>query len=451
MARMIQRRPSRSSTVLLASTSLIGLLLVPFTLSIFLSHESVIKHPDDNFIVTCKDESGRPVTWSGPRGPLGAKSNPKVETASYGTSIFFMKVNREDAGVYTCSAGQDKKTFQLTVKAPIKFMDTDPEQTGKESQDITLRCEVQGGDKPIVTWSVENGKLEPPKFETIADGLLIRNVNRTDAKTYICKAMQPSTGDIQEQRIKLKVEHKPSWKVEYTEKEEPVWGFKGSSVNLTCEVDAVPHPKFEWKGKKFLTTTGRIYNETHKSTLSLLIGDSSVFGSYICKVHNKHGHIEHIFKLQEGVQPHSPRFIVLNGANSDLLNIVIHGPIYNSTISQTMETQGFRVEYRQKDLEPTEEDELTGTVEWNSIDFAISDDNSYLIEHLYHDTEYEVRAATRNLAGISDFTNISYFRTLPSQAESGFRMEPSTSLWRLLLVTVITPMLLMALGMTVVL
>lgn len=441
---MIPRLSSSSSIFQLGSNSLIGFLLLPSAIAIFLSHEAAIKYPEDNFIVTCKDESGRAVTWSGPRGPLGAKSNPKVETASYGTSIFFMRVNREDAGVYTCSAGHDKKTFELTVKAPIKFMDTAPEQTGKEFQDITLRCEVQGGDKPIVTWSGENGNLEPPKFETIADGLLIRNVSRIDERTYICKAMQPSTGDIREQRIKLKVEHKPNWKVE-TAREEPVYGFKGSTVNLTCEVDAVPHPKFEWKGKKFLSTSGQIYNETHKSTLSLNIQSSAVFGMYICRVHNKHGQIERVFKLQEGVQPDPPDYIILRGANQNLLAIGIHGPIYDSAISETMKTQGYRVEYRQKDLEPTVEDEMTGTVEWNALDFDLAEDNNYPIRHLQHDTEYEVRASTRNLAGISEFTNISYFRTLQSEENSGFRMESTSSIFRLLVIMVITPMILMVL------
>lgn len=36
--------------------------------------------------------------------------------------------------------------------APLKFMDTKPEQTGKEGDDVTLRCEVESGK---ATWSID--------------------------------------------------------------------------------------------------------------------------------------------------------------------------------------------------------------------------------------------------------------------------------------------------------
>lgn len=50
--------------------------------------------------------------------------------------------------------------------------------------------------------------LSAPKFQQIGDGLLIKNVTRADAKIYICKATEPSTGDIKDQKIKFKVERK---------------------------------------------------------------------------------------------------------------------------------------------------------------------------------------------------------------------------------------------------
>lgn len=38
-------------------------------------------------------------------------------------------------------------------------MDTPPKQYGREYTDVTLRCEVKGGDKPILSWSTENGQM----------------------------------------------------------------------------------------------------------------------------------------------------------------------------------------------------------------------------------------------------------------------------------------------------
>lgn len=65
------------------------------------------------------------------------------------------------------------------------------------------------------TLSISNGVYKNPfilfsvpKFEQLADGLLIRNVSREESKVYICQAMESSTGDIKEQKIKLKVQRK---------------------------------------------------------------------------------------------------------------------------------------------------------------------------------------------------------------------------------------------------
>lgn len=47
--------------------------------------------------------------------------------------------------------------FFLTV--PVSFVDTAAVQTAKEGDDVTLRCEVKGGVKPIITWTLPEGEL----------------------------------------------------------------------------------------------------------------------------------------------------------------------------------------------------------------------------------------------------------------------------------------------------
>lgn len=46
-------------------------------------------------------------------------------------------------------------------------MDTPQEQIGRENNDITLRCEVKGGDKPVVTWTSEGQELPRNCFKFI--------------------------------------------------------------------------------------------------------------------------------------------------------------------------------------------------------------------------------------------------------------------------------------------
>lgn len=39
-------------------------------------------------------------------------------------------------------------------------MDTPPEQIGEENMDVTLRCEVKGGDKTVLIWTSEGRELQ---------------------------------------------------------------------------------------------------------------------------------------------------------------------------------------------------------------------------------------------------------------------------------------------------
>lgn len=48
------------------------------------------------------------------------------------------------------------------------------------------------------------------------------------------------------------------------------WGFIGGDVNLTCEVDANPTPKFEWYRKnRALVLKDRTIYEPHRSILQV--------------------------------------------------------------------------------------------------------------------------------------------------------------------------------------
>lgn len=43
-----------------------------------------------------------------------------------------------------------------------------------------------------------------PKYQVLGDGLVIKNVSREDSKTnYVCKAVQMSTGTVEERKINL--------------------------------------------------------------------------------------------------------------------------------------------------------------------------------------------------------------------------------------------------------
>lgn len=82
-----------------------------------------MKKTNESFVVACKDESGAQVTWIGPKGPLGGKSQPPVLTSSLGTYIKFDPARSGDSGTYTCrSATGEAREFHLTVEGKVNNM-----------------------------------------------------------------------------------------------------------------------------------------------------------------------------------------------------------------------------------------------------------------------------------------------------------------------------------------
>lgn len=84
---------------------------------LFISKSTDTKLVNETFLVVCRDnETGLPVKWKGPNGVLGPKTRPMVQIASFGTSLIFNSVRGEDSGVYTCTAGNEKREYNLTVQ-----------------------------------------------------------------------------------------------------------------------------------------------------------------------------------------------------------------------------------------------------------------------------------------------------------------------------------------------
>ncbi|XP_076253708.1 neural cell adhesion molecule 1-like isoform X3 [Rhynchophorus ferrugineus] len=381
----------------------LSLLLDVVSAKLYLSHQSEAKPENEYLTVLCRDiETGEAVSWKGPKSrPLGEKTIPKVSITSHGAQLIFDKLRKQDSGTYTCKSKRESAEFSLSVEGPITFYDTPEVQQGEELSTIVLRCTASA----TVTWLVDGEDVKGPKYEIIQDGLVINNLSKEDAnKTYICKAVNEASGTWKDRMITLKVVHKPRLPPDtpyrrYMKTEE-VYGYYNSWINLTCEVEASPPPTFKWFDNNRRKKIGHEQNDTfYKSILRFQLTKETM-GTYKCQASNTHGMLEIIFEVSNGTQPYPPTSMQLKKAEAHSLHLEIEEP---DQVDSKMNNTDFRVEYR-----PYSENET----EWEAETFALSEDKTYMLTGLHSRTEYEVRAATVNQAGISEFTNTSIFETL---------------------------------------
>ncbi|XP_060530317.1 neuronal growth regulator 1-like isoform X3 [Cylas formicarius] len=376
--------------------------VIDLSSALWLSTPYQVKKPGDSLVVVCKDGNmGKAVTWRGPRDrALGEKTQPNFYVRNYGTALVFSSIRYEDAGTYTCkSETGESEEFTLVVGEPIEFIGTPSVQKGLEGTNITVACEAKRG---IIEWAIDEEQPRPPKYVILGDGLLIVNLTREDGqRKYICRAVRESSGDVKEKEITVIVEHQPIWTLKY-EKQDIVYGIMGEFVNLICDVESEPAPQFQWMEKNGRRKIGMATTNGMTSILKLKMTKEAL-GNYTCIAKNPHGKLEVHFTLTNGTIPDPPSSIQLKSAGFDHLDLEIEGPEDIDNTTETMMITGFRVEYKSKN-----------STEWMEKDYELAEDKAYALTGLEKNTFYQVRAATRNLAGISEFTNTSIFRTQPN-------------------------------------
>ncbi|ERL95518.1 hypothetical protein D910_12780, partial [Dendroctonus ponderosae] len=234
-------------------------------------------------------------------------------------------------------------------------------------------------------------------------GLLIKNADASDSEhDYVCKAININAGTFATRAINLTVKHRP--RLKYA-KEDIVYGYIGGEVDLVCEVLAEPEPKFKW----FHTSPGSLVAKQVKGTtsvakvsiLKIKLRNAADLGDYKCQVSNSEGTLDVIFTVLKGTAPNPPQILDLSEATESSLALMIEEPEVTEQENRTnMLPKGFKVEYR------TFEE-----AKWNAKRFALAEDKIYLVGNLTKNTTYQVRAATENPAGFSEFSNITEFST----------------------------------------
>ncbi|XP_044076908.1 obscurin isoform X3 [Siniperca chuatsi] len=201
------------------------------------------------------------------------------------------KVEKSDAGEYTCEAGGDKLVFQIFVSASeAQSAFFNKESVQKEvkatlSQKATLSCEV-ADTKTEVKW-YKDGKLLTSSKTIHAESkgksrqLVIDSVEKRDAGEYICEAGT--------EKLAFKL-HVADAQVQpaFTNKEsvqKEVKATLSQKATLSCEV-ADTKTEVKWyKDGKLLTSSKTIHAESKGKSRQLVIDsvEKRDAGEYICE------------------------------------------------------------------------------------------------------------------------------------------------------------------------
>ncbi|KAI5095211.1 obscurin isoform X1, partial [Silurus meridionalis] len=219
--------------------------------------------------ITLRCELSKPgalVKWWKGQEELSEGKKYHMKTEEKTVEMVIRNVLCEDAGVYSCTTGDQKTTSEIKVRAlPVTFKQELQNVVSKEGGTAMFRCELSKPGAPV-DW--RKGRLilkAGDKYEIVQDGkintLLIHNTEERDAGYYSCKTKDSeSTAEltVQVPPIIFKV------KLKNQEVEEE------STVCLRCEISKAGVP-VQWKKGETLLKSGIKYQITHQETTMELI------------------------------------------------------------------------------------------------------------------------------------------------------------------------------------
>jgi len=397
------------------------------SLSLLPADKIVIKlvGEDNSWFVSCQGGSTESLQWQRKTSSeilINISTQPQDRVHSErvhkeGLDLVFRSVEQGDEGEYICVQTQNpsyKVQFDLVVVQPIDYGDTPTTQMVKLNEaNHRIACGVTGLPFPSVTWRAkgQNIRNNPEvshinsKYEVDGTDLIIRNMEREDEGSYLCKAVQNVVGedgtikysDFKDLVINLKIEQSPEWLDDQVGGQ--FYGYVTGTANLTCQAEAEPPPTFRWlDAENIPVSSGKIVNEDYKSVLMLPVVHHAVFGAYTCIAENIHGKLEKVVMLTEGAKPGTPHINPLK-IYPDGLDLYIEEP----QAEMFLRIEGFQVEIKEINKS------------WDQViflkNFILDKKNVYNLDGLHHNTFYHVRAKSRNKAGLSDASNIIYLHT----------------------------------------
>ncbi|XP_052332726.1 obscurin-like isoform X14 [Oncorhynchus keta] len=245
--------------------------------------------PSQKATLSCEvSDTKTEVKWYKDGKLLTSSKTVSMETKGKTRQLVIEKVEKKDAGQYTCEVGAEKLVFKLQVtEAQAAFSNKDSVQKEVKatlSQKATLSCDVSD-TKTEVKW-YKDGKLltssKTVSMETKGKTrhLVIEKVEKKDAGEYTCEVgAEKLVYKIQLTEIQAAFTNKESVKKE-------VKATLSQKATLSCDVSDTKTEVKWYKDGKLLTSSKTVSMETKGKTRQLVIEkvEKKDAGQYTCEV-----------------------------------------------------------------------------------------------------------------------------------------------------------------------
>nr|XP_029498783.1 obscurin-like isoform X3 [Oncorhynchus nerka] len=244
-------------------------------------------------------DSKTEVKWYKDGKLLTSSKTVSMETKGKNRQLVIEKVEKKDAGEYTCEVGAEKLVYEIKVtEAQAAFSNKDSVQREVRaalSQKATLSCEVSD-TKTEVKW-YKDGKLltssKTVSMETKGKTrqLVIEKVEKKDAGEYIC--------EVGAEKLVFKIHVTEAHQAAFTNKDsiqKEVKATLSQKATLSCDVSDTKTEVKWYKDGKLLTSSKTVSMETKGKTRQLVIEkvEKKDAGQYTCEV----GAEKLVYKMQ---------------------------------------------------------------------------------------------------------------------------------------------------------
>ncbi|XP_023249744.1 hemicentin-1-like [Seriola lalandi dorsalis] len=269
--------------------------------------EVVLGHP---ISLSCESNAIPPPKLSWYKDGRKLTSADGVELLPGGQVLQIARVQKEDAGKYTCQAvneaGEDHMHFELEILVPPVIMGASEEfmeeMGAVVNSTVVLHCDVTGHPAPVISWLRDGQPVHTDSQHHISkDGtqLQLLSVQVSDMAGYLCVA-ENKVGTV-EKLFSLTVQVPPRI---IGSKEEEVSVIEGHMVSLLCDVQAYPPPDITWTRDGQVNSFGTGINILPGGQmLQLSRARLEDAGQYVCTATNSAGQDQKTILLSVYVLP----------------------------------------------------------------------------------------------------------------------------------------------------